>query len=100
MIQASYRETPRPDYPETARREGREGRVLLRVLVDEEGRSKRVEINISSGSEALDRAAVQAIKSWRFHPARWGDRRIESWIRIPIEFRLAEADPLSSGRGR
>lgn len=91
LIQARYSETPKPIYPESARREGREGKVLLRVLVDDQGRSKTVEINTSSGSEALDRAAAEAIKRWRFHPARYGDKAVESWLRIPIEFRLADA---------
>ena len=91
LTQARYRDTPRPDYPDSARREGREGRVLLRVLVDEHGRSKKVEINSSSGSEALDRAATEALQRWRFHPARYGDQALESWLRIPIEFRLADA---------
>jgi len=92
LTQARYRETPRPDYPESARREGREGRVLLRVLIDDQGRSKQVEINRSSGSDALDRAATEAIKRWRFYPARYGDRAIDSWIKIPIEFALANAN--------
>ncbi|HEX2931804.1 MAG TPA: energy transducer TonB [Candidatus Binatia bacterium] len=48
-------------------------------------------MNTSSGSEALDRAAAEAIKRWRFHPARYGDKAVESWLRIPIEFRLADA---------
>jgi protein TonB len=91
LTQARYRDTPRPEYPDSARREGREGRVLLRVLVDDQGRSKKVEINSSSGSEALDRAAAEAIKRWRFHPARHGDNPVESWLRIPIEFHLADA---------
>jgi protein TonB len=90
-IQARYSETSKPVYPESARREGREGRVLLRVLVDDQGRSKFVEINSSSGNEALDRAAAEAIKRWRFHPARYGDKPVESWLRIPIEFHLADA---------
>jgi TonB family protein len=92
LTQVRYRDTPRPDYPESARREGRQGSVLLRVLVDEQGRSKKVEINNSSGSEALDRAAAEAIKRWRFIPARYGDKAVESWIRIPINFNLAEAN--------
>ena len=91
LTQARYRDAPRPDYPESARRDGSEGRVLLRVLVDDQGRSKRVEINSSSGSDALDRAAAEAIKRWRFHPARYGDKAVESWLRIPIEFHLADA---------
>jgi len=93
LIQARYSETPKPVYPESARSEGREGQVILRVLVDDQGRSKHVEINRSSGSEALDRAAAEAIKRWRFIPARYGDKAVESWIRIPIEFRLADAKP-------
>jgi periplasmic protein TonB len=93
LTQARYRETPKPNYPDSARREGREGRVLLRVLVDDQGRSKQVEINSSSGSEVLDRAAAAAIKRWRFHPARYGDQPVESWLRVPIEFRLADAKP-------
>jgi TonB family protein len=91
VIQARYRDTPRPHYPDSARREGSEGSVLLRVLVDEQGRSKKVEINSSSGSEALDRAATEALWRWRFHPARYGDQALESWLRVPIEFRLADA---------
>lgn len=90
LTQARYRETPRPEYPESARREGREGRVLLRVLVDERGRSRQVEIKSSSGSPALDRAAADAILHWRFEPARHGNEPIESWLRIPIEFQLRD----------
>ena len=91
ITQARYRDTPIPKYPESARREGREGRVLLRVLVDNQGRSKQVEINSSSGSDVLDRAAAETIGRWRFHPARSGEQPVESWLRIPREFRLADA---------
>ena len=91
MTQPRYLNTPRPGYPEIARRDGREGRVLLRVLVDDRGRTKAVEINSSSGNEALDAAAAEAVKRWHFHPARYGDKAVESWLRIPIEFRLADA---------
>jgi periplasmic protein TonB len=63
----------------------------LRVLVDDQGRTKTVEINSSSGNDALDRAAAEAVKRWHFQPARYDDRAVESWLRIPIEFRLADA---------
>jgi protein TonB len=91
FVPVNYAYTPRPEYPDSARREGKEGRVLLRVLVDEGGRSKSVEVNRSSGSKALDRAAAEAIKRWRFSPARNGDKAVESWVRIPIDFRLRDA---------
>ena len=90
LTQARYRDTPRPEYPEHARRQGREGRVLLRVLIDEQGGPKAIEVNRSSGMDALDNAATSAIKRWRFYPARQGDHPVESWVNIPIDFRLTD----------
>ena len=88
--QARYSYTPKPLYPESARREGREGRVLLRVLIDEQGKAKSVEVSRSSGSDSLDQAATDAIKRWRFHPARAGDQPVESWVNVPIDFKLTD----------
>jgi protein TonB len=93
LTQARYRETPQPQYPDSARREGKEGRVLLRVLVDEDGRTKAIEVNQSSGHDMLDRAATEAIKKWRFVPARAGGKPIETWVKVPIEFQLSNAKP-------
>jgi protein TonB len=91
LTQVSFRHAPPPDYPDAARKDGKEGRVLLRVLVDEEGRPKVVEINLSSGSHVLDHAAAEAIKRWRFSPAGYGDSPTASWVKIPVDFRLKEA---------
>jgi periplasmic protein TonB len=91
LTQARYRDTPRPDYPESARREGREGRVVLRVLIDNQGKAKSVELNTSSGSQALDHAATEAIRQWRFHPAYAGDTPVDSWVNVPVDFRLTDA---------
>lgn len=88
--QARTSDAPKPKYPDTARRDGKEGRVLLRVLVNDEGRSASVEVNRSSGIEALDQAAVEAIKHWRFVPARAGEKPVDSWVRIPVDFRLMD----------
>jgi protein TonB len=90
FAQASYVYSPKPDYPEQARKEGKDGRVLLRVLVDQDGKTQSVQVSSSSGSEALDYAAAEAIKRWRFSPARYGDEPVASWVRIPIVFRLTE----------
>lgn len=89
FARANYAHNPWPVYPEQARREGWEGTVILRVLVDQEGRSKWIEVSRSSGFVILDGAAVETVKRWRFHPARYGDRRVESWVKVPIIFRLA-----------
>jgi protein TonB len=90
FVHARYRNTPQPAYPENARREGRQGRVLLHVLIDEQGKSKTVEVTRSSGSAALDHAATDAISRWRFHPALAGEKPVETWVTIPIDFRLMD----------
>jgi TonB family protein len=86
----SYAYTPKPEYPDNARKEGREGTVLVRVLVGEDGKSKSLEVARSSGFEPLDRAAIKAVQSWRFNSAQYGDKRVESWVHIPIVFRLSD----------
>ena len=91
LTQARYRETPQPSYPDSARRDGKEGRVLLRVLVDEEGRTKAIEINTSSGHDMLDQAAIEALKKWRFVPARASGKPVDTWVKVPIEFQLSNA---------
>lgn len=56
----------RPEYPEEARRRNEEGSVTCRLAIDREGRVVEVVVVVSSGSAALDRAAVRALKRWRF----------------------------------
>ena len=92
FAQASYIYNPKPKYPDAARKEGWEGTVLLRVLVDREGKSKSVEVNHSSGFETLDRVAMETVRVWRFHPAHYGERLVESWVKIPVVFSLADYD--------
>lgn len=79
---------PEPDYPQSAREEGEEGLVVLRVRVSKEGRPLEVAIRASSGVRALDAAAIAGVKRWTFRPARVGQYDIEAWIDVPIRFRL------------
>jgi periplasmic protein TonB len=88
--QAGYLDNPIPEYPERARRQGWQGTVLLNVLVSAEGKPQKVEITDSSGFEILDHAARAAVMRWRFHPARYGETPLESWVRVPIVFRLRD----------
>lgn len=85
---AAYLRNPPPAYPATARRSGEEGTVMLRVLVSRDGAPLKIEIDQSSRSRALDDAALDAVKGWRFVPARRGTEPVEGWVRVPLVFRL------------
>lgn len=85
---ADYLHNPTPEYPAAARRRGEEGRVMLRVRVLASGRPADIEVVESSTHPRLDRAARAAVASWRFEPARQGGQAVDSWLRVPIVFRL------------
>ena len=88
---AAYLRNPPPNYPPAARHAGEQGTVTLRVLVTRAGAASRVIVERSSGSPHLDRAALEAVKAWRFAPARHGADPVESWWVVPIVFRLEGA---------
>ena len=85
---ADYLHNPPPGYPAAARRRGEEGQVTLRVHVLASGRAAEIEIAESSSHPRLDRAARDAVAHWRFEPARRGSQPVDSWLRVPIVFRL------------
>lgn len=86
---ADYLRNPAPAYPPLARRNGEQGRVLLRVLVGPDGDAREVTIQTSSGFERLDRAAQETVRQWRFVPARLGANAVAAWVIVPISFSLA-----------
>jgi protein TonB len=85
---AAYLSNPAPSYPAASRRAGEQGTVTLRVRVAVDGSASRVTVEKSSGSPHLDAAALEAVKAWRFTPARRGADAVESWMLVPIVFRL------------
>ena len=80
-----------PTYPPASRRAGEEGTVRLKVLVDENGRPKDVQVAQTSGFSRLDDAAKQAVRRWRFQAASEGGRPIAVWTQVAITFKLTNA---------
>jgi protein TonB len=77
-----------PAYPSSARRLGIQGTAILHVLVAESGRVAEVIVKQSAGHPDLDRAATDAVRRWRFEPARRGAEPVEMWVQLPFEFRF------------
>jgi protein TonB len=83
-------ETRPPIYPPRCLRMGIEGTVRVRVLVGENGRPQEVTIGKSSGESALDESAMEAVRQWRFEPARRNGKPVRAWAIIPVEFKLID----------
>lgn len=79
---------PPPRYPRRARSRGEEGRVLIRVSVLGSGRVGGASISRSSGHSSLDRAALKAVKRWRFKPALRGGKPVKAILTVPVVFKL------------
>ena len=77
-----------PLYPETARRRGNQGRVIVRVKVSPAGEPLAVSIARGSGYTTLDEAAMAAVRQWRFVPARQAGQPVAAEAEVPIVFRL------------
>jgi periplasmic protein TonB len=85
---AAYLHNPAPDYPHASRRSGEAGKVLLNVRVSAQGVAEQVQIAKSSGFPRLDEAARDAVRRWRFVPARRGDEPIAANVIVPIVFQM------------
>ena len=85
---AAYLANPAPAYPPLSQELGESGQVRLRVAVDASGAPSQVEIAESSGFTRLDRAALSAVKRWRFVPARRGSEAVAGRVIVPIHFNL------------
>ncbi len=81
-----------PDYPKEARRLGLEGVVTVVAVLRADGSIESLEVEASSGCDALDRAALDCVReNWTFsalaEPSSGRRRRVE----IPIRFQLRHA---------
>ena len=75
---------PRPAYPETAKRNGLAGDVVLRFLVTKDGTVTNV--RVVSGNPTLVQAAVQSVKLWRYRPFLLNGEPTEAESQATIKF--------------
>jgi protein TonB len=83
-----YIQRPAPHYPPLSKRMREEGKVMLRILVNEKGRPERIEIQKSSGFPRLDDAATQAALAAVFKPYMEDGRPVSVYAIVPINFSI------------
>ena len=75
-----------PKYPRVSRMRGERGKVLVRVFINRDGFSVKVEIEQSSGFNRLDQAAMDSAKKCRFIPAKRNGKPVKTLATIPYTF--------------
>jgi periplasmic protein TonB len=89
-IDPRYASALQPAYPPGMIREGREGVVVLRVLIGVDGRVKAIEPIASDGDAFLAATRKQALGKWRFLPATRDGEAVEGWREMTVRFRLPD----------
>lgn len=84
-----YIQAPQPVYPTLSKRMGEQGKVVLRILVNEKGLPDQVVVQTSSGSARLDEAGRQAAQRALFKPHIEDGRAVSVFVIVPLNFQLA-----------
>lgn len=83
-------EKARPAYPETAREEAVEGRVILQIVVLEDGSVDAEQVQVLERPEpdphGFAPAAVEAVKKWKYKPATKDGKPVPVYVTVKVEF--------------
>ena len=77
-----------PKYPKRSIKMRQEGIVLIHVLISKMGKRIKIKIHKPSQYALLNKAALKAVKKWTFSPYVVNGVPVQSWIEIPIEFKI------------
>ncbi len=79
-----------PKYPDLAQRAGIEGRVLVKIWVDKDGKPHKAVV-LKSDADIFNQPAVDAAMAYRFTPAIMNKGPVAVWVVIPFTFKLNQA---------
>lgn len=82
-------------YPAELRAAGRQGSVMVSLVVSPEGETREVGV-VSSSDAGFDSATVAAVRLLRFSPAAVAGKPVAVRLELPIQWQLARAEPTSS----
>ena len=85
---ADYLQNPKPSYPPMSKRLGEQGKVVVRVLIEVDGKAQKAEIKQPSGFDRLDQAALNTVLRWRYVPGKRAGVAEAMWFNVPINFVL------------
>ena len=78
---------PEPSFSDEARKSKTQGSVMLMLVVGADGRTYDIHVQSSLGM-GLDEKAIEAVRRWRFEPARFNGQPVATRIAVEVNFRL------------
>ncbi|HET8817914.1 MAG TPA: energy transducer TonB [Xanthomonadaceae bacterium] len=93
MTDVAAIDTPPPEYPMALACDGIGGTVTLEVTVGPDGSVTGATTRESSGQPALDAAALESVRAWRFRPATRNGQPVDVQIAVPMTFNAPPTEP-------
>jgi protein TonB len=81
-----------PTYPGRARSLGICGKVVVRFLVEPDGRVSKPSIVEAHPKGYFEQSALEAVRHWQFKPGCFKGKDVATWVILPVQFRLTEQD--------
>jgi TonB family protein len=86
------------EYPPFALKKNIEGRVILGILVDENGQPEKVTIIEPSGRDAgFETAALRAAQKIEWFPAKQRGKAVKVWVALPVKFEVVKENLFGLG---
>jgi len=79
--------SPEPQYSKEAREANYQGTCVLWLIVGADGNPHDIKVTGALG-KGLDEKAIEAVKKWKFEPARKDGQPVAAEIKVKINFRL------------
>ena len=79
--------SPEPEYSKVARKAKYQGVCVLSLIVGADGKPRDVQVTRTLGM-GLDEKAIEAVKKWKFDPAKKDGQPVAAKIHIEVNFRL------------
>jgi TonB family protein len=79
--------TPDPQYSKEARKRSVQGKVVLWLVIGPDGLPQNIRVAKSLGY-GLDEAAIEAVRNWRFQPAKKNGKPVAVQVNVEINFRM------------
>ena len=85
---AQYLNNTKPAYPPISKRLAEQGKVVVRVFIDADGRASQGSVKVSSGFDRLDQASLTTALNWRYMPGKRNGIAEGMWFDVPLVWNL------------
>lgn len=80
--------TKTPKYPGALRKTCEQGVVELEMILDKEGRPRSPGLKSSEANPVMALAALEAVRTWRFEPARYKGETVNVYYTLTVSFTI------------